>query len=766
MAESHQLLAALASLAALAVLGLVFLVMRADRSGRIRWFQTQGRLAATITAALNQNPRIERNLARQRLKLDCRENAPYEPQRLVGSLAQLGRVSRLVSTSDDQFVSAAALIQKAKQFDDGLYAAVELAALHGCGARPGKTQWLSVLRAALGNDAGAVPLYAAARMLDPKASVPEPLAKAVTEHAKKFLASELQSKPISFYTWSAELASLFRHDRMLQGPLEKAQLETLLRALHGLGAARTEYESYLGLIEGLTNPLTEDAVRRALHALDQSREELPKRASLLPPSVSHETELIKKLYGAKSIPDDFELMSELIEGVRSGSVDLRPTAESGWFDHQVWSLEPMAVPEKMAEAAHLTFTSDYRSHLKDLLKSTWALARETHFKQTERPAAGAALRHKPVVKPKLFIRPELSCEPLVTHYRRRADSYRFVRHAIEGYFGAAALRSMHRLTIDGPVTSDLDEELAFMERLFDGAAHRCELEIGIGAETTGSALDTFAKWNPKDDPDLNRDVRMMVPVFYDVERRKTKVWVVLGWATRELRVSFAQTPDIIVRDRAGADVTAGYDIKFLPDRHTMAFPQFAEVYVDQILDREEFRELCDRHGTREAILAALCEVPKSEVPKNIDMDTLARILGAIPWEKRGAFLAAAYEALRHGEIRAMDLSDWDGKRLRVSKAVQGSSRSTPIANKTENDAREVREVWHPELQRWLVWRVEQATPECRLRGEVALFWNPAARNPAKRWTSDTAEREWRRACKAVGVDVPLQGVYSPFSGPD
>ena len=31
----------------------------------------------------------------------------------------------------------------------------------------------------------------------------------------------------------------------------------------------------------------------------------------------------------------------------------------------------------------------------------------------------------------------------------------------------------------------------------------------------------------------------------------------------------------------------------------------AEVYVDRILDRDEFRALCDQHGTREAILAAL-----------------------------------------------------------------------------------------------------------------------------------------------------------------
>lgn len=548
--------------------------------------------------------RIERNLTGQLLELDCSERLTFEPPRLVGSLAQLDSGDLTTFVSDGPFIPAAALIQKAKQFDDGLYAAVELAALHGCGARPGKTRWLGELRAALDADEAAASLCAAARMLDPDASVPALLSEAVARHIEEFLDDELRSKPISFYTLSAELASLFRHDRMLQSELRKAQLKPLVRALAGLPAARAEYDRYLGLIEGLTNPLREEGVRRVLRALDQDREESLEKASLLPPSVSHETELMKKLYGERTIPEGFELMNEFIERVQSGAIDLRPTAESGWYDHQVWSLEPMAAPEKTSEAGHLRFTKDYRRHLEDLLKSVWALARETHAKQLEHPDCGAAMPPKPA-KPKLFVRPELTCEPLVTHYRRRADAYRFVRRVIEDYFGADALRSMHRLSIDGRVTRDLDDELSFMERLFDGVADRSEREIGSRTRKSGSALDEFAGWNPKNDPDLNRDMRMMVPVFRDIARNKIKVWVVLGWAQRELGVSFVRTPDIVVRDAAGVDVTAQFDVEFIPERHSIAFLEVAEVYVDRILDRDEFRKLCDCHGTRQAILAAL-----------------------------------------------------------------------------------------------------------------------------------------------------------------
>ena len=153
------------------------------------------------------------------------------------------------------------------------------------------------------------------------------------------------------------------------------------------------------------------------------------------------------------------------------------------------------------------------------------------------------------------------------------------------------------------------------------------------------------------------------------------------------------------------------------------------------------------------------EFPPIEVPEHapqlVDLDTQRRILEAIPWERRGAFLAAATEALRVGEIRAFDLDDYRDGRLRVAKAVQGPRIDAPIRH-TKNRSAEWRDLWSDELLRWIEWRVAQATPETRLRGEVALFWNPTARNQARRWTPDPLEREWRRACGEVGVRVSLQ----------
>jgi hypothetical protein len=133
------------------------------------------------------------------------------------------------------------------------------------------------------------------------------------------------------------------------------------------------------------------------------------------------------------------------------------------------------------------------------------------------------------------------------------------------------------------------------------------------------------------------------------------------------------------------------------------------------------------------------------------MDQQAKILELIPWERRGAFLVAATEALRLSEIRALDLDDYGDGRLRVARTIQGPRLDSPIVDWTKNDSAEWRELWFEPLREWIEWRIAQATPERRLKGEVALCWNPTARNAAKRWTPDALEREWHDAREAAKV---------------
>jgi integrase len=161
--------------------------------------------------------------------------------------------------------------------------------------------------------------------------------------------------------------------------------------------------------------------------------------------------------------------------------------------------------------------------------------------------------------------------------------------------------------------------------------------------------------------------------------------------------------------------------------------------------------------------SAIEEVPEfpaikteEHAPRIISIDQQRLVLESIPWERRGAFLVAATEALRMSEIRALDLDDYQDGKLYVGKAVQGPRVAAPVRS-TKTRSAEWRELWSEELIEWLEWRLEQATSESRLRGEIALFWNPAARNTAKRWMPDPLERLWNRACKdAIGFSVGFQ----------
>ena len=97
----------------------------------------------------------------------------------------------------------------------------------------------------------------------------------------------------------------------------------------------------------------------------------------------------------------------------------------------------------------------------------------------------------------------------------------------------------------------------------------------------------------------------MVPVFYDVERRKTKVWVFLGWSSRPITVSFTRAPQATILDLDGKPARGRVSIRWGKLHAQLPYPVTGELYVDQILDRNEFRSFCDACGTRTEIMRRL-----------------------------------------------------------------------------------------------------------------------------------------------------------------
>lgn len=509
----------------------------------------------------------------------------------------------LDSTGRSKFLSASVLAQKAKIFDDGLYAAVEVAAQNGIGKHAGKASLLSSLGRALAaadpslaHSAQQLLLGAASLGHVPVAGVSPNIELRVREAVETFLADELRSKPIGFYTWSEQLRNIFQQDRMLQGEIDADGIKVIANALLVDPAAKDAYESHLRLISRLTNPFVNSGLR-----------------TFFPPSVAHETNIVKQLYGDTPIPEDFVLADEMIRQIRAGELNLQPRADSGWYDYQTWSLEPLVIPEQMPEGKCLQLDDAYRKLLLDLFKGMLCLTRETHVKQLEVVLCGAAMRPQ---EEKVFIdiSPGLSAEPLATHYLRRAAGYRYIHTVLEETFGAKALRSMYRLTETGPVATSLAEELARIETLFFGAHVKVSQELGLtpdtalGSDSSASdAADRFASWacDLKSDCDLSVDLRAMVPVFYDVERRKTKVWAFLGWTDRPIKISFLQPPAATVRNLDGTQPRPVPEIRWGALYEHLQYPVTAELYVDKVLDRDEFRGLCDSCVTSSEIVRRL-----------------------------------------------------------------------------------------------------------------------------------------------------------------
>ena len=568
---------------------------------------------------IDQGFKIELDLTSQVLAIEAPPDRGFWHWSTAGPAeAPLSAALSRIDSTD--LVSASVLAQKAKVFDDGLYAAVELAAQEGAGRHPGKLALLASIGRTLAgaarpeaNEVQELVLGAARLGNVDVAGVPSAVETRVTRAVEAFLADESRSKPIGFYTWSQQLASIFQQDRMLQSKItDLAGIDVLANALCADAPTRAAYERHLELVSRLTNPFATADLRRYLEARDRDAvHQLEKDMRFLPPSIAHETEIVKKLYGDQPIREGFVLADEMIRRIRSREFDLEPRTESGWYDYQTWALEALVIPERMPEGQRLNLGDEYKQILLELFKGLLALTRETHIKQLEIPLCGNA---SGVAKVHIEIVPALTAEPLATFYLRRALGYRYIRDVVEDAFGSAELERLHRVTPDGPAPTSLAEDLHGIEALFLGAHVCASRELGLtpnaasGSEAWArEAADRFVDWarDRRADSDLSVDMRAMVPVFYDLRRRKTKVWVFLGWSSRPINVAFAQRPQATVVDRRDRPLRDQPYIDWGTLRAQLPYPVTAEVYVDRILDRNEFRRLCDDCSTRSEIMKRL-----------------------------------------------------------------------------------------------------------------------------------------------------------------
>ena len=173
-----------------------------------------------------------------------------------------------------------------------------------------------------------------------------------------------------------------------------------------------------------------------------------------------------------------------------------------------------------------------------------------------------------------------------------------------------------------------------------------------------------------------------------------------------------------------------------------------------------FHAFCEwlRQGELINVVPPFPKIPKTEhQPFIISMEAQTAVLEAIPWEERGAFLAAACGA-RPGEVRAYDIDDPyqddEGCWIRTNKAVQGQN-THEAAPRTKN--RRAGDLpCSAELWEWILWRLDQVQPSDRLQGQIPLFINPTGRVAARRWLGNALRTRWNLYARQVlGVHVPM-----------
>jgi len=520
--------------------------------------------------------------------------------------------------------SVSLVYAKGKRFDDGMYAAVELTLEDSFGALAmGKPEFLRAILGRLEDRHASYQGFARQACAQAMSCVASALVV-----GGRFDAGGLPSdaiineragrKPLGFFTWNDELSGIFRRDTALQvrcdpvAPRAVGGVVTICDIVTSDPELLATYDRLRVIYARLTNRMVgltaRDVMREveavggidAVLASEDAALQLGKRFvllrrpgfALLEPSMSKEMFLLWEA-GASGLSS----MDEMIRAIRDGRIDLAPDDTSGWYEYQQYALEPLLLPDKMPEGRKLKLGAKYRKLLEEHLKSMLANIRETHAKQLELVEGEAT---GPVA---MTIEPHLAVEPIGATYLRFAKAYGFLRTVLSDDIGPETL-SLHVLDEGaelrpGPLGGELDG----MQELMRGAYLLTCRDIGLTPDATAAAnlpdMTSAEKWLDgwRDDPDMRRDVRMMIPVA----RMPDVYWAVIGVKLVKLNVAFEQRPTV----RA---VEPGVEVRphFTDAEYWVPVEQFVEVQVDgEPLDREEFRALCDKNPTEEAIRAAL-----------------------------------------------------------------------------------------------------------------------------------------------------------------
>ena len=526
-----------------------------------------------------------------------------------------------------RFLPSANLLDgAAKQFDDGLYAAVDLACYRG---ELGFTQSVPDLIQAIFDkkpaQSPARPLLAAALELAGRKTQLAP----DEENAKQtllrtFEADETRSKPLGFYDWTPELVRVWRFYRFLQAEFDEksaAPCRAIAAALASDPKLLARYRTVNVFYGRLTNPLaclSADAligVTGDFDALARRHDIRRATVAILPPSTSREAELFNRLFPL-GVPADVDLMATLIRRIRSGEVDLKPGDKDGWYQYQVYALETLLLPTRGQERDKLLLTTSYKKRLVEAFKAVITKRRETHIRQHGVPhpvAAPPPWRPRPLQL--ASVGPRLRVEPCPTFYLRTARAYAFLQNLLLATGGKDRLTALHGLKQGGARGASLADELDGIRLRFYGFyLIACE-DIGMRPQLLAdepvdqkAAQTTALEWlkGLAQNPDLACDTRVAVPIYVDQVAGKTRLWVTLGVRLARLEAAYARPPKVRPKGQTGPWQEVQQS-QLYQSQYVIPVEEFAEIELPGLrtLTRQALRAACDQYKTKEEIVKAL-----------------------------------------------------------------------------------------------------------------------------------------------------------------
>ncbi len=434
---------------------------------------------------------------------------------------------------------------KAKQFDDGLYAALDLAYHQGL---KGKLFSHVKLVEALANSAGpkdpAAPFLAAGlRLAGVEIEVYDKAAQA--RWISKFNGYSPASKPIGFYTWSESLKQTFRFMRFFQQEFDNDDLkvpQAIALLLAKDDALRGEYKKVLDFYARLTNPL---GCRSVLDLIEPPiKKPRSEEVALFPSSESREVLLFGRLF-PMGLPPNADLMREFITRIRSGEIDLAPRPNSGWYEYQVYALETLLLAGRGEEVDKLVLSASYKKRALEAFQALVTKRRETHVRQLD---TFTTSEEAPMERPKM-VTPQLRLEPCPTYLIRTARAYAFLETFLVSRLGEDALAGLHGLKASGERQPDLGTELKSQRDLFYGLyLVSCE-DLGLAPQLKpeepverDACYQQAVRWltDCLQDEDLGIDTRVSVPLYVDRVQNKTRLWVTLGVKMVKLDASYVE----------------------------------------------------------------------------------------------------------------------------------------------------------------------------------------------------------------------------------